>query len=377
RIDGQPATLDAALAAAAARLGASRQPLLGGWGCDVAGARALYRLAVASGAVCDVAGGEALNQTLRAMQDRGGYTTTLGEVQARAELIVVVGSWAPQRAPRLLNRWLAADPSTRQTAAPVELVYLGDDAEVPGEVTVGDRTLTVERIGLDGDLAQTLARLHASVAGRTLADDAAQPALTALAQRLRASGYAVLAWEAAQLGPHAGLVIERLYQLVGRLNQTTRAAGFPIGGGLGTSTAQAVHTWLSGLPMRSRVGPNGLEHDPLRYNAARLLADGAVDLLLWTSAFHAGAPFTPIPTLPAGRPRIVLGLPALQGELGDEADTVFIPVATPGVHASGHLFRVDGIVLMPLHVIESRRDARLPDVADVVSRLLSRLETGS
>ena len=40
-VDGQSASLDAAIAAAAARLAASRQPLFAGLGTDVAGARAL------------------------------------------------------------------------------------------------------------------------------------------------------------------------------------------------------------------------------------------------------------------------------------------------------------------------------------------------
>jgi len=78
RIDGQPATLDAALAAAADRLARSRQLLIGRLGTDVAGARALTTLAEATGAFCDAAAGEALSQSLRVQQDRGGYTTTLG-----------------------------------------------------------------------------------------------------------------------------------------------------------------------------------------------------------------------------------------------------------------------------------------------------------
>ena len=52
-IDGHPASVDEAVAAAAEHLAASRQPLLAGLATDVAGARALYPLASALGAICD------------------------------------------------------------------------------------------------------------------------------------------------------------------------------------------------------------------------------------------------------------------------------------------------------------------------------------
>ena len=62
QVDGRPCELDEALAAAARILAASGQPLFGGLGTDVAGARAVYRLACATGAICDPADGRALMQ---------------------------------------------------------------------------------------------------------------------------------------------------------------------------------------------------------------------------------------------------------------------------------------------------------------------------
>ncbi|HEX6720595.1 MAG TPA: formylmethanofuran dehydrogenase, partial [Burkholderiaceae bacterium] len=103
-IDGRNATLDDAIAAAAQRLAASRQPLLAGLGTDVAGARALYPLASACGAICDAAGSDALMHTLRALQDRGQFTTTLAEVRTRADLIVFIGSVPTDVAPLLAQR---------------------------------------------------------------------------------------------------------------------------------------------------------------------------------------------------------------------------------------------------------------------------------
>jgi formylmethanofuran dehydrogenase subunit B len=122
-----------------------------------------------------------------------------------------------------------------------------------------------------------------------------------------------------------------------------------------------VFSWLSGLPLRSRAGPHGLEHEPLAYGSSRLLDGAAVDLLLWTSSFDASA----LPP-PCALPLIVLGHPA-QAAACTRRDAVFIPVATPGIGVDGHVFRTDGTVLMPLRAV--RPDA-LPSVAEVAQRLL-------
>jgi formylmethanofuran dehydrogenase subunit B len=225
-----------------------------------------------------------------------------------------------------------------------------------------DRPVT--GVAAQGDLFHSVAQLTALVAGRAVREP--DPALVALAAQLKASSYAVLVWEPAQLGPQAGLLIERLQQLVGLLNQKTRAAGFPVGGGDGAATVNQVFTWLAGLPLRSRVGPLGPEHEPLRFDAQRLLARGEVDALLWVSSFRTAE----VPAF-AG-PRIVLGLPALAQHLGDEAHTVFIPVATPGIGSAGHLFRADGVVMLPLHRVI---DQGLPTLDAVVDRLHTALTT--
>ena len=110
RVDGQAATPEAALAAAAGRLAGWRQPLFGGLGTDIAGARALARLAGRVGAICDHADGEAQMHGLRALQDRGQYQATFGEVRKRADLIVCVGTTAVERHPEFFRRVGVGEP---------------------------------------------------------------------------------------------------------------------------------------------------------------------------------------------------------------------------------------------------------------------------
>jgi formylmethanofuran dehydrogenase subunit B len=64
-------------------------------------------------------------------------------------------------------------------------------------------------------------------------------------------------------------------------------------------------------------------------------------------------------------PRVVLGHPRF-ATAAQETGTVFIPVSTPGIGSAGHLFRTDGVVLLPLFAV---RDDGLPSVAEVLGRI--------
>ena len=138
----------------------------------------------------------------------------------------------------------------------------------------GQGGVRVEILPLHGDLFDTLALLCAGVAERPL--PAAPEALRALALRLRAARYAVLVGTLARLPLHGELLVEAMHRLIDSLNRSTRAAALWIGGGDGAATVNQTFTWLSGLPLRTRAGPAGLEHDPARApgrRAGRLPAD--------------------------------------------------------------------------------------------------------
>jgi formylmethanofuran dehydrogenase subunit B len=357
-IDGVACGLDEAVAAAAALLATSRQPLLAGLGTDVAGARALYPLACATGAIADSAGGAALMQGQRALQDRGQFTTTLAEVRTRADVIVFVGGVPIDATPLIAERCGLGDAQVSERQVVVLGKGLGDPPW-PSDWQAMP-TVSVESLPLHGDLFRTLGLLAAALAQRPTTE--AAPALQALAQRLRAARYAVFVGAPQRLPAHGSLLIEAVHRIVGELNRSTRAAALWIGGGDGAATANQVFTWLSGLPLRSRSGVRGLEHEPLLFDAGRLLADRAVDSLLWVSSFDAGAtpPATELPTVALAHPA------AAAACRRPGRATVFISVSTPGIGSSGHVFRTDGTVLMPLQA--ARPDA-LPTVADVALRI--------
>lgn len=356
RVNGHDCTLDEAVSAAARVLAASRQPLFGGLGTDVAGARALYRLACETGAICDAAAGTALMHGLRAQQDRGSFTTTLAEVRTRADLIVCLGGVPTEQAPNFFERAGVGEALVAQR----HVVVLGGSAAdaAPLAGLAQRQGVTTEWLPWQGDVFSTVSLLSAIVAGRPL-QGAPEP-LAALAKRLAEARYAVIVGETGKLPAQGALVVEAVNRIVGSLNQQTRAAAFWLGGGNGASTVNQVFTWLSGLPLRSRAGPLGLEHEPLCFDTQRLLDERAVDILLWVSSFSpdSAPPATDLPLIVLGHPDLPVPPQA--------RESVFIPVSTPGIGSAGHLFRTDGVVMLPLFAVYVDT---LPTLGDVLARL--------
>jgi formylmethanofuran dehydrogenase subunit B len=123
-------------------------------------------------------------------------------------------------------------------------------------------------------------------------------------------------------------------------------------------------SWLSGVPLRSRAGPRGLEHEPVRFDTQALLAGGDVDLLLWVASFGT-EPARPSAADPA-LATIVLGGPGVAAP----TQGVYIPVATPGIGEMGHVIRADGVVALPLDAL---RSDGLPGVAEVARAMTLRV----
>ncbi|KAA1008134.1 formylmethanofuran dehydrogenase [Paraburkholderia panacisoli] len=377
-IDGNEVELDAALARAAQVLTDSRRPLFGGLATDVAGARALYVLAAGCGAILDHLHGDALTPATLALQDRGSFFTTLSEVRSRADLLVFFGCQPSRRYPRFFTRVLAGTDIAR------ELIFVGCAVDPAASGYAQTRT---ETLLPHADPYDTLALWSALGEGREAAawhhdsngndtDASVATTLASLQARIASARYTVLVYEPGALpSPHAALLIEALNRIVKAANRTTRAACLALGGDDGALTVNQTVTWLSGMPLRTRLstparsaGTAPLDHDPYRYRTGRLLAGGEVDALLWIASF---APHAWPEALDPALPLIVLGHPALaDAAKARGAHTVFIPVATPGIDTGGHLFRVDSSVVMPL---AAARGAALASVASLATQLTARL----
>lgn len=359
RIGGREASLAEAVAEAARLLRGARLPLFGGLGTDVAGSRAVGRLADQAGGVLDHMNSAAAVRNLLVMQDGGWVTTTLSEIRNRCDLLVALGGDIVSRFPRFFELTLAPTDTLFGTRAPTDIVFLGRGpaagTELPGPV----RVIPVE----PARLVEALAVLRTLVAGRTVqaTEAAGHPIATwqELATRMRRARYGVMPWAAADLDfPHAELTVQAAVELIRDLNRESRFSGLPLAGSDGDMTADSVHLWQTGYGTRVSFASGAPAQDLYRFSVPALLESGAADLLVWISSFSAAR----VPP-PASVPTIVLGHAGMRFE---QAPAVFIPVGTPGVDHGGHFFRTDRVVALPLFGL---RASSLPSVAEVIGAI--------
>jgi formylmethanofuran dehydrogenase subunit B len=360
-VDGAPATLDEALARAAALLAGSRLPLFAGLGTDVAGMRAVLALAERTGGIVDHWATRGLMANLRAMQDGGWVTTTLAEVRNRADLVLFVGTDGRTTAPRFVERCLAPAATLFGPLAR-NLVYLGEGLEAPA----GIGAVVVHIPCPPERLPEAVAVLRALVAGHKI--DAGTPpgldlaALAELAERLRAARYPVIVWAAHELpGRHPDLAVGSLAALTRELNATGRAAGLPLAGPDNVIGCNQVCGWQAGVPLRTSFAAGVPDHDPRRWSSERLLAAGGVDRLVWIASLRdVPPPAADVPTVALVRPGNVL----------PQAAEVVIPVGAPGLDHEGAVYRTDGVVSLPVRRL---RDGALPSAAEILRAISAAL----
>jgi formylmethanofuran dehydrogenase subunit B len=348
-IDGRNAAMGEAIAEAAHRIVAARRPVIGGLGGDVQAMRAALALGDRIGARLLHRNQFVVQRNLFAQQSRGAMTTTLAEVRQRAEMVVLVGGDATRAFPRLLERVFSPNPVFAEVGTR-RLVLFG--APEPDGLPAG---VGVQRVSCDGyDLFDSVALLRAGVRGlpHTEAADLDQLALS-----MKECRYGVVIWAASGLPPTgADLLIEQLHQLVIDLNLQTRWAALPLGGNEGDLTANAVSTWQTGFALPIEFAERRVRYDPFPDY-------GDTDLVIWIGALPSvGVPAVPSAGLDVTQ--IVLGARPVASALSGRH--VVVPTATPGVTASGHLVRTDGVITLYAPAVLG---SNLPSAADVLGAL--------
>lgn len=361
QVGGRDVSLAEAIAEAARLIRAAGLPLFGGLGTDVEGMRAVMALAERAGGVVDHALSEGQYRNFEVLQTSGWFMSTLTETRNRADLVIIVGSDVHALHPRFFERIVAApDPMFLPAGRTRTVVFIGAglDASAAKGGRIGDVVTLPCPIPLVGEV---VAALRARLTGTPLAADtvAGLPiaSIDALADRCRAAHYGVMVWAPASLAyPGADLTVRIVSDLVKDLNLTTRFAGLSLGGNEGAASAGAVATWQSGFPMRVSYAAGKPDYDSERYAAARLLAGGETDLLVWIASFSPDLkpPPTDVPTILLGTPGLVL----------DKPPFVSIPVGTPGLDHAGRLIRCDNVVSLPL---KNLKRSALPAVAEVLA----------
>lgn len=363
QIDGRDATLDEAIAAAAALVKASRLPVFGGLCTDVDGMRAVMSIADHSGGVVDHALSEGQYRNFRVLQTGGWVMTTLTEARNRADLFVVVGSDLHKIHPRFFERVVCNEKSMFADSPPKRtVVILGENIDT--SAITGSRIGEIVTLPAKGDrIGEILDAMRALAKGVPVAGDTIgglpRAQIEDLLARCKAATYGVMVWAPPSLGfPNADLTVQAVSEFIKDLNATQRIAGLSLGGNEGAVTAGAVCAWQSGFPLRVSFASGKPDYDTERFSTARMLAAKEADLLVWLASFTADLPPPETDT-----PMIVLGTPVMKLT---RTPRVYIPVGTPGIDHAGLIVRCDNVVSLPLRQL---RQSNLPRAADVLAAI--------
>ncbi len=365
QIKGENVDLDKAIAKAASIIKKSGTTLFAGLGTDVEGNRKILQTADKVGGVVDHALGEGIMRNVLAMSDHGWIMTTLTEIKNRADLVVFVGTDATEH-PRFHERilWtkeaMFVDPSDRK------IVYLGKKLDT----TPGISPKRKKPLNITCDLPEiptVINTLKALIDGQTLQAKKAGGAkisdLQKLADQINAAEYPVFVWSPPKLNfPNAELAVGAVCDLIRKLTETKRAAGFSLGGDDGAASAAAVCTWQAGYPLRTSFAQGFPDYNPTRFSTSKMLSSGQADTLVWVSTITSNRlpPEANIPTIVIGEPGIKL----------KTTPDIFIPAGTPGVDNKGLMVRVDNVVSLP---VKQLRKSGLPSVSSIFDKIYQAL----
>ena len=344
-IDGAPASLDDAAAAAARLLARSDQPLIAGLSADIEGTRAAIALAERTGGVIEHWHSAAILRDLDCLRETGVMLVTPGEARVRADVVLLVGDGLTQAWPGLAERLLRPPARPEGVEVRRRIIWLAPevDATIPGF----DGDIEIVAAGLGSTLAANLAALRARIKVRPVAQTRIpRPRST----RSQASSKALAsASRSGRLRVLAALEIEMVNGLVRDLNETTRFSTLPLAPRDNGAGVLAACGWTIGFPIRTGFGAGAPVHDPWRFDAERLVASGETDCVLWISAFGAAPPAW----LNAANV-IALCEPTAQFA---KKPNVRIAIGRPGVDHDSVLHSPDAGTLGRRHRLRAERDA--------------------
>jgi formylmethanofuran dehydrogenase subunit B len=351
--EGKSCTLDEAVAAAAAHLRRSRQPLFAGLGCDISGVRAVVRLAGKTEGVVDCAGRDH-RRSLDVLRDAGMVLTTPGETIARADTIIVIEGAVSSVDQGLLDRIIKAPPKLAASNRRRRVVWLGRGgrhAQPGAGVKIKHISLPASQIGTG------LATLRSRLAGRPVsAAPIRRRDVESLLEVLRATSFGVVIWSPIDLDQFS---IQMLAGLVRDLNLTTRFSSLESARANDLATAAMAMTWLTGFPSNVGFARGETAHDPWRFDAARLAHSGEIDLAVWISSYHVGWPVW-------GSRVPVIALTSSAGPECRKGARIAIKVGRPGID---HDAVASSAATGGLAFLAATKPSGLPSVADILGAI--------
>ena len=369
-IDGEEATTEAAVEAAARILAEAKFPITYGLSDTTSEAQ---REAVA---ISDMIGG-CIDTTTSvchgpsgiAFEGVGESTMTLGEVKNRADLIVFWGGNPAESHPRLFGRYALTPKGMFTPNGRKDRTAVLVDVRRTKSAQVADIFLQVKP-GKDFEL---LWALRALVKGRKVGPEIAQvtgvplAALEDLVERMKACNYGVLLFG-------MGLTMTRgrhfnsgaLLALANDLNEFTHFVAKPVRGHGNVTGADNVVSWQTGFPFGVNFSRGYPRFNPGEFTTVDLLAKGDVDAAM----IVASDPASNFPKAAVERmkeiPVIVLDP---KETVTSRLAKVAFTTATYGINVPGTVYRMDDVAIGLRPAFESPYPSDLEILSAIKARL--------
>jgi formylmethanofuran dehydrogenase subunit B len=370
-VDGQPASLDQALATASGLLAAARYPLIYGLSSTSCEAqRQAVALSELLGGCIDCCTSVCHGPSGMALQGVGEPTCTLGEVKNRADLIVYWGSNPAESHPRHMTRYavtargmfiprgrkdrtvVLVDVRTTPSARAADIflqVKPGRDFEVLWALRALVRDQTLEEASLAGT-------------GVTLAE------LVDLAERMKSCKFGVFfvgQGLTQSRGKH--LNTSAAFLLARDLNSITKFALIPMRGHGNVTGIDNVLAWQTGYPFGVNFSRGYPRFNPGEFTAVDVLGRGEADAALVIAS-------DPVASLPRPVAQRLTEIPTIALDPQESETTrvarVTFTTATAGISAAGTIYRMDNVPLLMRKLIPSP----YPSDEEVLIRLLARVK---
>jgi formylmethanofuran dehydrogenase subunit B len=343
-IDGRPATVGAAVEAAAEILNTADMPLIYGLGNSTSESqRAAMMLAERLGAVIDSHTSLTYGPGKIAGQLTGKLTCTLGEVKNRADFVVYWGTNPVVSHPRHFNKYaLRAKGKFVPRGRKNRTMVLVDVRDTPS-ARASDQFLQI-RPGAD---LEVLTSLRALVNDRTVDRDLVAATgvtleqLMDLAERMKRARFGVFFFGSGLTmtrGKHAN--VAALLALTGDLNAFTKFAAMPMRDYGNETGADAVMNSLAGYPFGVDFSRGYPRSNPGEFTAVDVLVREEADAALIVAA----DPWTTMPRAALDHleriPHIVIDRKVTPASL---AARVHFTTAVPGISEAGTAYRMDRV----------------------------------
>ena len=312
----------------------SHNPIISGLGVDVAGARAIVKMAFKTNAILDHKFGESLTKVTRSIQTKGLFFSSLSELKKRADTVVFVGGDSSKKITYLQKK-------NFQGKEKKTIIKYG------------------EKLKTKSELIASLQNLSASINVLNFKKDSEYN--KKFLKKIINCSYIVFIWDPNFFPDDADCVADTLLEIVRNINKKRRASIIALGGDDGALTMQYTMTWMTGLPLRTAFTTRGLFHQPEQFSLKKIINDKMTDLVFWVSCFSNEIP----DFLKSDQFKlIVIGTLSLKERLLKQKfkNYIFIPVATPGLDSFGHMVRCDSVVTVPLKKVTDRKLDSLNDV---------------